>query len=298
MADKNEELKKKLQELNKSYDIVKENLMSNENKMKAVKKNIDKILKGQEKIKDEIFKIKANISEKRNKINEKVNDLNDNLHDKNNDNYFDNIEEECDRILDRIIVDDESKSNIFYIQAENKTLKKLDSNMMTFGDLKVDYCLKNNIKKSELYFTDIDQNIYLDNLNVKNVLFPIDNLYLQGNEPIIYVVKKNGANKEIVSYTNNNKSNEIQQDAKKDVENDEEDLNSLWIKFKDKVYIYIHYLFLIIYIFTWIFMLVDFRNNPYNNIVKSSFVDIKNNYFTKPKKVSTFLYLNLEYRNS
>lgn len=291
MTDKNAELKKKLQELNKSYDIVKENLMSNENKMKEVKKNIDKILRGQEKIKDEIFKIKANISEKRNKINEKVNDNNDNINDKNNDNYFDNIEEECDRILDRIIVNDESKSNIFFIQAENKTLKKLDSNMMTFGDLKADYCLKNNIKQSELYFTDIDQNIYLDNLNVKNVLFPIENLYLQGNEPIIYVVKKNGNNKEIVSYTNNNKSNEIQQDIKKDVENDEEDLNSLWIKFKDKVYIYIHFLFLIIYIFTWIFMLVDFRNNPYNNIVKSSFEDIKNNYFIKPKKVRLFRYL-------
>lgn len=286
MSDKNVELKKKLQELNKTYDTIKENIVFNENKMIEIKKKIEKNIKGQNKMKDEISKIKASIFEKRNKINENVTSKDIKVDEKMLDKFSDNIEEECNRIIEKIIVEDDSKTCIFYIQAENKTLKKLDNNRMTFGDLKLDYCQKNNIKTSELYFTDIDHNIYLDNLNVKNVLFPIDNIYLQGNEPIIYVVKKNSSNKESISFLNNNKVNDSNPEVKKEVE--EEDLNSLWIKFKDKIYIYIHFLFLIIYIFTWIFTIVDFRNNMFNNIVKNSFERIKQEYFSEPLDVSYF----------
>ncbi len=66
---------------------------------------------------------------------------------------------------------------------------------MTFRRLKQETRLQFDKGENEFFFADEMGSIYLDELNVKKALFPLDNINIKGYEPIIKVVERYAYNK-------------------------------------------------------------------------------------------------------
>ena len=61
---------------------------------------------------------------------------------------------------------------------------------MTFRRLKQETRLQFDKGENEFFFADENGSIYLDELNVKKSLFPLENINLKSFEPLIKVIER------------------------------------------------------------------------------------------------------------
>ena len=272
MSKQNEKSK----EINSIYEKVKDSINKVEEKKTNLEQKLSELQSQREKFKVKNAEIRKSTEDKR-KIKESL--ISKEINNQDNNNFTDiDVIDQCRTILDRFIgesYNDEINPNMYYIlQAENATMKKLDNYDMTFGALRQNYCEKHNLNLNEAYFTDEKGNIYLDDLNVKQCLFPLDNLILKDYKPIIKVL--------------NNKKDIV-------IENEEEDTSRVLIKQNKKkkpqasnfsifcsfITKWMHVIILIAYILLWGFTMVTFKDVESYNIINATFKDLKEKHFSK-----------------
>ena len=61
---------------------------------------------------------------------------------------------------------------------------------MTFENLKQETRLTFDKGENEFFFADENSNIFLDDLNVKKALFPLENINIKSFEPIVKVIDR------------------------------------------------------------------------------------------------------------
>jgi hypothetical protein len=62
---------------------------------------------------------------------------------------------------------------------------------MTFLDLKNDMKFQIGRSENEFFFSDMNNNIYLDNFRIREILFPFKKVIIKNNTPTIYIIENN-----------------------------------------------------------------------------------------------------------
>lgn len=268
------EITEQYNKLTEDIDFINKTKNNLNSKIKVVQEE-------QERMKKKIAEVKVLIEERKDKKDLLISGNNINSGISIND-----IRGKCLKILDSFIgetnYNGDNQNLYYYIEAEQSALKKLNDSNLNFGDLKREYCSSNNISLKELYFTDKDGNIYLDNENIKAALFPLDNYVIKENKPIIKVVLNR---KEFYHINETNENSKLKENLKP-----ERDINikePVWKTYlRDNGYHIIHFICLIVFMFVWIFAIIDFRDLNTYNVVQKSFAFIREEYFNKRLDVS------------
>ena len=175
----------------------------------------------------------------------------------------------------------------FNIQSDSIIInKKLTDPLMTFEGIKKEVAQQFNKPFEEIYFADESGNIMLNNMIVKNTLFPLENLSMKGYVPLIRLIDPNIEKED-------NLENIIEEAKNKQEEESDKHLPlSEIIKdwFAHHLYHLIHIIILIIYILLFIFSTAGIRNSGTYSMINSSFSPYVNNYFSQPVDVSYHIY--------
>ena len=108
------------------------------------------------------------------------------------------IMEKCERVIGYFLQDNAVTKLQFKIDGIKDVLTIPANSKKTFYDLKKE--IKNNFAKNEDDFFLSDENglIYLDDLIIKNCLFPLKNCSIRNYIPTIYVVEQHDSNNQMI----------------------------------------------------------------------------------------------------
>jgi hypothetical protein len=283
----NNDIQKKADETFKTHSKLTENInLININK-KELQKKLEETLNEKDRINQKMCGVKVSIEERKLVIESALSGGDfvtiDNLTEAD-------VDKKCSKILDHFIgpryEDNEINQNLcFVIKSNYETLKKLNDYETTFGKLKDEYCKINDLRYEDTYFTDEEDNIFLDSMIIKECLFPLDNYVLNDAKPVIKVV----INKIKIGIVENDDENEKLKKVKNDFNKDH--INKYYSFLKYNCWILTHITCLLVFIFVWIYMLVSLQDIKSNKIIKKTVDIIQENYFNKAYDVSR----NFEY---
>lgn len=207
------------------------------------------------------------------------------------------LKEKCNKYLDVFIgkpLQIQSNSNLFYTVKYDKNIvtRQLPESeyQMTFAMLRKEICIQFNLNYKETYMTNVNDEILLDNMVVKNVYFPLENISVEDYKPQIIIHDVNDFKDEEESEKKNKNQNEDGENARltdKTYSQDSHEIHeeSLIQKctdyFKANTYQLVHFFFLIIFIILWITATMELRDIETNIILKKGLEDPINKYFSK-----------------
>jgi hypothetical protein len=245
---------KKVTELLKELNRVKESLTKKENDLSTEYSELNKTL----------VKINKEILIKKDEIEKIING--DNANDmKFSSEYLDKKSMEVFR---HFVTELKNVNNLqFKIEYEKISLvKQLKDDRIKFADLKQEMKLHIGKKEDEFYFVDENGSIFLDNMNIKCVLFPLSKINIINYLPIIRVVNKSNKidNLNKIQLIDDNKANT---NENKIYHNSNREYKFRW---KDKILKYFSIFAFFMFIFCYIQSVIFYRNiENYKNIIDS-----------------------------
>lgn len=119
------------------------------------------------------------------------------------------IMEKCERVIGYFLQDNAVTKLQFKIDGIKDVLTIPANSKKTFYELKKE--IKNNFAKNEDDFFLADENglIYLDDLIIKNCLFPLKNCSIRNYTPTIYVVEQHDSNNQMIKLNVKKQEEEI-----------------------------------------------------------------------------------------
>lgn len=289
-----DEVARKSREVNDSYKKFKSNVETLETKIQKLTEEADKIRQTQTKIIKELanenVKIEAKKEERDLLIHQNFNKTEGSNID--NDIMILTCKNMVDNFIGKVGNSYGALQNLFInIKSGSVVItKKLEDPQMTFGMLKKEVALQFNKPFEEIYFADENNNIMLNTMIVKNILFPLDNISLKDYIPLIKIVdpkNQDEASKEEIKKEDN-------KGLAKDLARSAEGIGffeKLTKYFRSNAYYFIHFFFLIIFIFLFIISTCHFQNFNEKEIAKLTFQGYISNHFSKQITVSGILHM-------
>ena len=230
-------------------------------------------------------------------IKEKLDDLLKNDED-GNEIGTQELMEECEYAIKKFLIALPKGKNIpknlpFKVEYLGKKYDcKVEDDSMDFLTLKTQIKSFLGKQEKEIYFVDENGYVFLDELNVKNALFPLSNVYLSDFMPVItaldnYILSDNS--KEVKKEMNPYADVKIE---KKPVENKPVNnklfpFESFWRSFRTKLFDLIQISVFIIFLAFWIRVNINFRHSDKFKSMMRPFE--KNKFFYYNDKVKYFL---------
>lgn len=271
----------KSKEVNEIYNDLKIRIEMINEKNKRLEEEFEKIKDSESKIIIDLANENVIIEQKKQERDNLINSNSSNTKNgksKSNAINHDLINSLCKKSLDKFIGEysggfNENNNLFFNIQSGSIIIsKKLTDPLLTFEGLKKEVAQQFNKSIEDIYFADENDNIMLNNMIVKNMLFPLDNICLRSYVPHIKIIdpKKEYEEKREVVNDNQAKVETIIIQNKKSEEflSDYERLKK-W--FGESIYILIHIIFLIIFIFLFIFSTANFKSQSELTMIYASF---------------------------
>lgn len=288
-----DEVAKKSREVNETYKKLKSSVETLETKIQKLTEEGDKIRQTQTKITKELANENVKIENKKEERDLLIHQNFNKAEGSNIDN--DVMILTCKNMVDNFIGKVGNSygalQNLFInIKSGNVVItKKLEDPQMTFGMLKKEVALQFNKPFEEIYFADEENNIMLNSMTVKSILFPLDNISLRDYIPLIKIVDPKNQNEE----SKEEIKNEDNKGSTKDSARSAERLGffeKLTKYFRSNAYYFIHFFFLIIFILLFIVSTCEFQNFNEKLIAKKTFQSFIDKHFIKQINVRILLY--------
>jgi len=301
------ELKKK----DNNYDLQNENkvLQGKHNNLKEKKKGLESELKNNitqyDDCDQDLIRINYEIDQLNENLQKEINEK-DYLNSKGNESALINSEEikkKCSEFFEEFIMDSHSQS-LSVLEFEIRfgkivIFKEITNKNLTFKELKEETKSQFDREINEFFFLDEKNRVYLDNMNVKRALFPLEKISVKNTMPKILV-------KDIFNY-------EIEENYYKTPEIIDKDLIGAPIEkydlsFIDRInrnfqsykYIYIKIFLYTLFVIFWILSCIEFRSLKSFFLIQNTFDEkifkLIPSDVNKLNKIFNFIYL-LKYRD-
>jgi hypothetical protein len=170
----------------------------------------------------------------------------------------------------------------FRIEYSNTIFTRVaEKENMTFLDLKNDMKFQIGRSENEFFFRDKNNNLYLDNFRIREILFPFKKVIIKNNIPTIYIIENNVEKDVYLDMARIEEERNLQEDLQK--LNDGEK-NKLYDTIKKIISGYIYMIIFVIFIF-FLFLSID------------SYRDVEN-YFSMNYTYYANGMINVEYISS
>jgi hypothetical protein len=233
------------------------------------------------------------------KIQEMKENLDDRLRtqeDQENDLGTGELLEECKRTVEKFIHElpkekHEAKNLMFKIEyGKNIYTWKIEEESTTFLRLKQETKNQFNRNPSEFFFSDMDNNIFLDEMNVKKALFPLSSVIIVGFQPTIKVIDNKIAFKQLEKTVV--RKNEITDDEVILSNKKQSIIETVLNHFRMKFFDYLKLIFFTIFMAVWINSGIFFRNSAEYRVMISQFKNLDFNLDLKVKKLILLKFLS------
>jgi len=140
----------------------------------------------------DLIKINFELDQLNEKLQKAINE-NDELNNKNNNNALINSEDIrkiCSECFEEFFMDSINLLNVSEIEIRYRKIvifKQITNASMSFKDLKEETKSQFDREIDEFFFVDQENRIYLDNMNVKKALFPLEKIAIKNTIPKIYL---------------------------------------------------------------------------------------------------------------
>jgi hypothetical protein len=281
LKSKNEKLKSKKEQL--------------EDKKKELEETLRTTNEEYYKMTEEFMKISKDIEKRNEELQEKF--LNENIVDsKGKANSLINREEiqiMCKKTLDEFLVSTEDNLNSLKIEiifGKTTLYINLENENITFGRLKESVMSNLDREIHEFYFTDKNSAIYMDEMNVKKALFPLDKVNVVGVMPKLFVkddfkeIDFNEIKLENLDKNNNEGLNSRRKVTLNHYQSFKRNFLSNWIIYSK---IILNTIFIIVYILS----MHDFRDIFNNRIIMETY---SKNFFTVAPSIDSNLLYNFK----
>ena len=249
----------------------KENLKSKKNTLESeLKNNVTQY----DELDQKLIKKNYEIDQLNEKLQKAINEKDD---DKGNNNALINsveINKKCSECFEEFFTD--SLYSLGVLEFEIKfgkivLFKQINNSSMTFKDLKEETKSQFDREVNEFFFTDEKNRIYLDNMNVKKALFPLERIAVKNTMPRILV-------KDIFNYEiedNYYKVSQVMENVMVGGSNNGNFDLSLLDKFKRNIqcykYIYTNIILYTLFIVFWVLSCIEFRSLRSFFLIHSTF---------------------------
>lgn len=256
------------------------NLIEKKDLLKNKKNDLESELKSNitqyDECDQDLIKINYEIDQLNEKLQKAINEK-DELNTKDDNKALinsENIRGQCIQCFEEFFMDslqslDDLKFEIRF--GKIVIFKQITSANMTFKDLKEETKSQFDRETNEFFFSDEKNRIYLDNMNVKKALFPLEKIAVKNTIPRIIV-------KDIFNYEIQDINNNVPEILNKD--NVGGYLNSKFqLSFIDKInrniqsykYIYINIILYTLFVVFWVLSCIEFRSLRSFFLIQSTF---------------------------
>jgi hypothetical protein len=184
---------------------------------------------------------------------------------------FEELKSNCANIINTFIREIPSnniiKANLrFKIKYGKMNLERLiEDENIDFNRLKLETKVQFDKNENDFFFTDENGNIYLDNLNIRRALFPLESIVIENYVPTIYVVDR----KTNISDFKDSKSIQISSNLTEDVKHKPNFVKRLVKSIIARVWKFFNLIAFLVFMICWINSCIFFRNvDEYNLLVK------------------------------
>lgn len=255
-------------------------LITNKKKLEKKKSSLESELKKSITQSDEcdqnLIKISSDIDKLNEDLQKAINE-NDDLNDKGNQKALINsedIKKKCSDYFNNFFLD--SLHSLTVLEFEIRfgkivIFKQITNASMTFKDLKEETKSQFDREINEFFFLDEKKRIYLDNMNVKKALFPLEKITVKNTMPRILV-------KDIFNYEIEDNYYKIPQILDKDLigaSNYKKDELSFVDKIKRNIqsykYVYFNIVLYTLFVIFWVLSCIEFRSLRSFFLIQSTF---------------------------
>lgn len=270
------------EDFNEYYEnkILLEKLRSKEN---TFRQDLEEIMQEQKKKMEDLIELNLKIQEMKENLDDRLRTQ----EDQENDLGTGELLEECKKTVEKFIHElpkekHEAKNLMFKIEyGKNVYTWKIEEESTTFLRLKQETKNQFNRNPSEFFFADMDNNIFLDEMNVKKALFPLSSVIIVGFQPTIKVIDNKIAFQQLektIVRKNENTDDEVIFSNKKLSISDK-----IVNHFKSLFFDYLKLIFFIIFMVVWISSGVFFRNSGEYKVMISQYKNLDFNVVAKVK---------------
>lgn len=185
---------------------------------------------------------------------------------------FEELKVNCANIINTFIREIPSNSIIkanlrFKIKYGKMNLERLiEDENIDFHRLKLETKVQFDKNENDFFFTDENGNIYLDNLNIRRALFPLESIVIENYVPTIYVVDRKT---NIQDFKDVNKTIQISSYVTEDIKNKPNFVQRLVKSILIRVWKFFNLFAFLIFMILWINSCIFFRNvDEYNLLIK------------------------------
>jgi hypothetical protein len=142
----------------------------------------------------------------------------------------------------------------------------IEDENIDFNRLKLETKVQFDKNENDFFFTDENGNIYLDNLNIRRALFPLESIVIENYVPTIYVIdRKNN----ISDFKEGQKPLQLNSNSTEDNKIKTNWVNRLIKTIIARVWKFFNLIAFLVFMICWINSCIFFRNvDEYNNLVK------------------------------
>jgi hypothetical protein len=182
------------------------------------------------------------------------------------------INMKCEHVINSLLIDI-NKGRLMYKIEYNKHYHPMEidyNSTKTFKKLKTDIKLLFNKRENEFFLADDRGIIFMDELNVRTCLFPLRNVNIKNNEPVVRVIDKKNALVQLITNKNNKLSKEEEENAIKAIPTPPK-------KATRNIFEIFSLIFFIIFVLIWSTLAMEMRNVSQSNVFVSTFRSFTNN---------------------
>lgn len=257
-----EDFSKKKSQILENHKKAIEMIQSLTEKKNKLADEIDMLTVEQDKVVREISKVNNEIEKKQLKIDQEVNNPDTNKSGLD----LGVLTEKCKEVFAKFVENPGPNSNAtltFYITYGHASIiRQIEDDRMSFAMLKLETKSQFDKEANEFFFADENDVIYMDKLNVKRALFPINSVNIKNYIPTIKVVDRKSRLEKYLKEGNQLK-------AKMDEEQKKVDSSAVMDRvlshLNKKKFYYPHFLFYILFFIFWTVSSLDFRKITYLN---------------------------------
>lgn len=266
--------------IDQSLETYHNGLVKRKELLNEKKKNLETELKNNSTKYDDnyhrLIKINNEIDELNEKLYKVINE-NDELNAKKDNALInsDNIKKICSECFEDFFIDSIQSLKVleFEIRFGNTIIFKQITNAgMTFKDLKKETKSQFDRDMNEFFFIDEKSRIYLDEMNIKKALYPLERIAIKNSIPIIYI-------KDLFISEDQNNLNKAPQIFDKDALGNYNIKSKIELSVIDKIMInlqsykftYVNIIIFTLFVIFWVISCIEFRSLKSFFLISSTF---------------------------
>jgi hypothetical protein len=272
MNQLNEKEKQILEDHEKASDILR---VLKEKELNFITK-IDNIKQEMARLQTEVAVVNSDILTLNEKIESTKNESSTGSKDKKIS--FEELKLNCASIINTFIREippnNINKANLrFKIKYGKMNLERLiEDENIDFHRLKLETKVQFDKNENDFFFTDENGNIYLDNLNIRRALFPLESVVIENYVPTIYVIDRKT---NLPDFKEGHKPLQINSNMIEDNKVKPNWINRMIKSIVARIWKFFNLLAFLLFMICWVNSCIFYRNVvEYNNLVKP-FIDNK-----------------------